>query len=115
MLIYISFLVKMRRLRQAKEEADQEIAQYRSHLEAEYQNSISQVCFCLYIYIYISNFFEVLKIEYIYMFLQNIGNSDSTLKKLEMETEKQIQELKEKFSKVSEDVVALLTKYITKV
>lgn len=38
-------VVKMTRLRQAKEEAEREIVQYRSYLEAEYQKNLSQVCF----------------------------------------------------------------------
>lgn len=33
----------MSRLRQAKDEAESEVANYRSHLEAEYQKSISEV------------------------------------------------------------------------
>jgi len=35
--------VKMQRLRQAKEEAEHEIARYRSHLEDEYKKQISEV------------------------------------------------------------------------
>ncbi|KAL3513372.1 hypothetical protein ACH5RR_026089, partial [Cinchona calisaya] len=33
---------KMARLRQAKEEAENEVGQYRAHLEAEYQRNISE-------------------------------------------------------------------------
>lgn len=40
-----SSLVKMTRLRQAKDEAEQEVALYRRHLEEEYQKSISEVHF----------------------------------------------------------------------
>lgn len=35
---------KTARLRQAKLEAENEVAQYRAHLEDEYQKSLSEVC-----------------------------------------------------------------------
>jgi len=35
--------VRTQRLKQAKDEAEKEAAQYRSHMEDEYQNSISEV------------------------------------------------------------------------
>jgi V-type H+-transporting ATPase subunit G len=35
--------VKIARLKQAKEEAEREVALYRSHLEAEFQKKISEV------------------------------------------------------------------------
>lgn len=35
--------VKTSRLKQAKEEAEREVMNYRSQMEAEYQNSISEV------------------------------------------------------------------------
>ncbi|KAK4486349.1 hypothetical protein RD792_009021 [Penstemon davidsonii] len=74
----------MSRLRQAKEEAEREVANYRSQLEAEYQNSISE----------------------------SSGNSDSTVKRLEAETDVKIKNLKETASKVSPEIVGMLIKYI---
>ncbi|KAI5668039.1 hypothetical protein M9H77_17892 [Catharanthus roseus] len=79
--------LKMTRLRQAKEEAEREIVQYRSYLEAEYQKNLSQ----------------------------NSGSSNSTVKKLDIETEIKIRDMKENFSKSSTDVVAMLTEYIIRV
>ncbi|PIN13437.1 Vacuolar H+-ATPase V1 sector, subunit G [Handroanthus impetiginosus] len=79
--------LKMARLKQAKEEAEREVANYRSHLEAEYQKHISE----------------------------SSGSSDSTVKRLEAETEAKIQRLKESASKVSPEVVQMLLKYITTV
>ena len=38
-----NFSVRTLRLKQAKEEAEREAAQYRSHMEEEYQKSISEV------------------------------------------------------------------------
>ncbi|KAE8723395.1 V-type proton ATPase subunit G [Hibiscus syriacus] len=52
-------LVKMARLKQAKEEAEKEVALYRSQMEAEYQIKISE----------------------------STGSSGNTVKKLEEETE----------------------------
>lgn len=37
------FSVRTQRLKQAKEEAEREAAQYRTHMEEEYQKSISEV------------------------------------------------------------------------
>ncbi|KAK4391251.1 UNVERIFIED_CONTAM: V-type proton ATPase subunit G [Sesamum calycinum] len=79
--------LKMTRLKQAKDEADGEVAKYKSHLEAEYQKSISE----------------------------STGSSDSTVKRLEAETEVKIQNLKAKASNVSPEVVQMLLKYITTV
>lgn len=43
-LSYFFFVsVKTKRLRQAKEEAEREAALYRSNMESEYQNKISEV------------------------------------------------------------------------
>jgi len=43
MNVVFNFSVRAQRLKQAKEEAEKEAAQYRSHMEDEYQNSISEV------------------------------------------------------------------------
>ncbi|KAI3464350.1 hypothetical protein Pfo_021013 [Paulownia fortunei] len=79
--------LKMSRLKQAKEEAETEVANYRSHLEAEYQKGISE----------------------------SYGSSDSTVKRLEAETEANIQSLKGRASNVSPEIVKMLLKYITTV
>ncbi|XP_016496707.1 V-type proton ATPase subunit G 1-like [Nicotiana tabacum] len=77
--------VKMTRLRQAKEEAEMEVVNYRSHLEAEYKKTLYETS----------------------------GSSDSTEKRLEIETEKKIQRLKKAASEASPDVIAMLLKHIT--
>lgn len=41
--VFWYFSVKTTRLRQAKEEAEMEVANYRSHLEAEYKQKLSEV------------------------------------------------------------------------
>lgn len=38
------FAAKQARLKQAKEEAEKEIAAFRAHMEAEYQKKLAQVC-----------------------------------------------------------------------
>ncbi|KAI3864216.1 hypothetical protein MKW92_044204 [Papaver armeniacum] len=77
--------LKNSRLKQAREEADREIAQYRASLEAEYQNR------CL------------------------SGNSGMNVKRLEEETVEKIKSLKDMSSKVSKDVVAMLMRQVTTV
>ncbi|KAG8378466.1 hypothetical protein BUALT_Bualt08G0140100 [Buddleja alternifolia] len=78
---------KMARLRQAKEEAEREVTNYKSHLEDEYQKSISE----------------------------SSGSADSTVKRLEVETEAKIKSLKQTTSKVSPKVVKMLVKNTTTV
>ncbi|MQL87702.1 hypothetical protein Taro_020248 [Colocasia esculenta] len=68
--------IKTERLRQAKEEADQEAAAYRSSLEREYQRKLAE----------------------------GTGNSSSNVKRLEEETNHKIQELKDTAKSVSSEV-----------
>ncbi|KAK0577312.1 hypothetical protein LWI29_031144 [Acer saccharum] len=77
--------LKMARLKQAKDEAEKEVARYRYHLEAEYQKKISETS----------------------------GSSDSTAKLLEEETEAKIRNMKGTASKASKEVVDLLIKHVT--
>ncbi|KAI3965549.1 hypothetical protein MKW92_018525 [Papaver armeniacum] len=79
--------LKNSRLKQAREEADREIAQYRASLEAEYQKSVSETS----------------------------GNSGMNVKRLEEETVEKIKSLKDMSSKVSKDVVAMLMRQVTTV
>lgn len=51
--IFLHSSVKMGRLKQAKDEADREATLYRSHMEAEYQKTISEVYnWCSHFYYY---------------------------------------------------------------
>ncbi|GMN22240.1 hypothetical protein TIFTF001_043479 [Ficus carica] len=68
------------RLKQAKDEAEREMAVYRSNIEAEYQKKIAET------------------------------SSESVAERLEEETAKKIKNLKESGSKVSPDVVGMLLK-----
>ncbi|KAA8538665.1 hypothetical protein F0562_028273 [Nyssa sinensis] len=79
--------LKMKRLKQAQEEAESEVVLYRSHLEAEHQKKLSETS----------------------------GSSGLTVKRLEEETEMKIQNLKETASKVSPEVVGMLINYVTTV
>ncbi|CAJ1827206.1 unnamed protein product [Sphenostylis stenocarpa] len=74
--------LRTQRLKQAKEEAEKEAAQYRSHMEDEYQKSISETT----------------------------GSSGSNVKRLEEDTEAKINHLKTSTSKVSSEVVDMLLK-----
>ncbi|XP_055826395.1 V-type proton ATPase subunit G 1-like [Solanum dulcamara] len=84
-IVYAARNVKTTRLRQAIEEAEMEVSNYRSHLEAEYKQKLYETS----------------------------GSSDSTEKRLEVETEQKIQHLNNAASEVSPEVIAMLTKYIT--
>ncbi|KAI3831282.1 hypothetical protein MKX03_034068 [Papaver bracteatum] len=79
--------LKNSRLKQAREEADREIAQYRANLESEYQKSVSETS----------------------------GNSGMNVKRLEEETVEKIKSLKDMSSKVSKDVVSMLMRQVTTV
>ncbi|XP_050378073.1 V-type proton ATPase subunit G1-like [Argentina anserina] len=79
--------MKMARLRQAKEEAEREVQQYRTNMEAEYQNKLSETS----------------------------GSSGTNVKRLEEETDKKIKSLKESASKVQSHIVGMVMKYITNV
>ncbi|KAL5559359.1 hypothetical protein UlMin_035570 [Ulmus minor] len=74
---------KISRLKAAKEEAEREMVHYRSDLEAEHKKKISET------------------------------NSEAIAKRLEEETEKKIENLKESASKVSSDVVGMPIKCVT--
>ncbi|XXG45363.1 hypothetical protein AAC387_Pa02g0466 [Persea americana] len=76
--------MKMKRLKEAKDEAEREAANYRSYLETEFQKKVSD----------------------------SSGFSGSNLKRLEEDTEKKINNLKSASNSVSPDVVGLLLKCV---
>ncbi|XP_057438333.1 V-type proton ATPase subunit G1-like [Lotus japonicus] len=78
---------KLARLKQAKEEAEKDIAEYRAHLEHEFQKKVSA----------------------------SSGDSGANVKRLEQETDAKIQHLKTEAGRISQDVVAMLLKYVTTV
>lgn len=43
MLTWVSYAAKQARLKQAKEEAEKEIAEFRAYMEAEFQRKLEQV------------------------------------------------------------------------
>ncbi|XLU83047.1 hypothetical protein S245_006467 [Arachis hypogaea] len=73
---------KLTRLKQAKEEADKEVAEYRAQLEREFQQKVSD----------------------------STGDSGANVKRLEHETEGKIHHLKTEAARISDDVVAMLLK-----
>ncbi|XP_059461663.1 V-type proton ATPase subunit G1-like [Corylus avellana] len=79
--------LKIARLKQAKEEAEKEVALYRSHMEAEFQKKISETS----------------------------GSSGANVKRLEEETEGKIQYLNKSASRISNEVTGMLIKYVTTV
>ncbi|KAG4378035.1 hypothetical protein AAZX31_18G233300 [Glycine max] len=79
--------LRTQRLKQAKDEVEREAAQYRSHMEDEYQKLISE----------------------------NTGSSGSNVKRLEEETDAKIKNLKKSTSKISSEVVDMLLKYVTNI
>ncbi|CAK8543844.1 unnamed protein product [Lathyrus sativus] len=78
---------KYARLKQAKEEAEREIAEQRTLLENQFQQKLSA----------------------------SSGDSGANVKRLEQETDKKIHELKTEAARISGDVVSLLLKYVTTV
>ncbi|XP_020082014.1 V-type proton ATPase subunit G-like [Ananas comosus] len=78
---------KLARLKQAKEEADKEIAEYRAHMEAEFQKKVAE----------------------------SSGDSGANVKRLEQETEAKIQHLKSQVESISCDVVQMLLRHVTTV
>ncbi|OMO78261.1 Vacuolar (H+)-ATPase G subunit [Corchorus olitorius] len=77
----------MARLKQAKEEAEKDVALFRSHMESEYQKQLSETS----------------------------GSSGNSVKQLEEDTEMKIKSLEESTSRVSNEIVDMLLKYITTV
>ncbi|KDP45098.1 hypothetical protein JCGZ_18540 [Jatropha curcas] len=78
---------KMARLKQAKEEAEKDIAEFRAHVEAQFQRKVAE----------------------------SSGDSGANVKRLEQETETKIHHLKTEASRISHDVVHMLLKQVTTV
>ncbi|KAI4384039.1 hypothetical protein MLD38_009811 [Melastoma candidum] len=78
---------KMARLRQAKEEAEKEIAEFRAQMEREFQRKVAE----------------------------SSGDSGANVKRLDQETESKIEQLKIEGSRISQDVVQMLLKHVTTV
>ncbi|KAI3705339.1 hypothetical protein L1987_75575 [Smallanthus sonchifolius] len=78
---------KMNRLKQAKDEAEEEVAKYRAHMEKEYQKTISE----------------------------STGFSGVNVKRLDEETVKKTDQLKKQAAKVSPEVIKLLMTQVTTV
>ncbi|KAG2700465.1 hypothetical protein I3843_07G231400 [Carya illinoinensis] len=79
--------LKIKRLKQAQEDAEREVGLYRSHLEAEFQKKIAETS----------------------------GSSGFNAKRLEVDTEVKIQNLKESAARISCDVIGMLIKHVTTV
>ncbi|XP_062154219.1 V-type proton ATPase subunit G-like [Alnus glutinosa] len=78
---------KLARLKQAKEEAEKEIAEFRAQIELEFQRKVSE----------------------------SSGDSGANVKRLEQETDAKIRHLKTQAARISYDVVQMLLNYVTTV
>uniref|UniRef100_A0A5B7C545 V-type proton ATPase subunit G n=1 Tax=Davidia involucrata TaxID=16924 RepID=A0A5B7C545_DAVIN len=78
---------KMVRLKQAKEEAEKDIAEFRAQMEIEFQRKVAE----------------------------SSGDSGANVKRLEQETEAKIHHLKTEAARISHDVVQMLLKHVTTV
>ncbi|GJY36248.1 V-type proton ATPase subunit G 1-like protein [Tanacetum coccineum] len=78
---------KLARLKQAKEEAEKEVAEFRAQMEADFQKKLAETS----------------------------GDSGANVKRLEKETEEKIQHLKTEADRISHDVVDMLMKLVTSV
>nr|ACA35276.1 zinc finger RING-type protein [Cucumis sativus] len=74
---------KLARLKQAKEEAEKEIAAYRAQVESDFQRKLAE----------------------------SSGDSGANVKRLEIETDEKIYHLKEESARISPDVVNMLLKH----
>ncbi|XP_021295654.1 V-type proton ATPase subunit G1-like [Herrania umbratica] len=78
---------KMARLKQAKEEAEKEITEFRAQAEYEFQKKVAE----------------------------SSGDSGANVKRLELETDAKINHLKNEAARISHDVVQMLLKHVTTV
>ncbi|GAA0155102.1 hypothetical protein Leryth_010970 [Lithospermum erythrorhizon] len=78
---------KLARLKQAKDEAAKEIAEFRAQMEAEFQRKLEETS----------------------------GDSGANVKRLAQETDTKIQQLKAQAGDISQEVVKMLLKYVTTV
>ncbi|XP_011101663.1 V-type proton ATPase subunit G 1-like [Sesamum indicum] len=78
---------KQARLKQAKEEAEREIAEFRAQMEADFQRKLAE----------------------------SSGDSGANVKRLEQETEAKIHHLKIEAARISPDVVSMLLRHVTTV
>ncbi|GMY08755.1 V-type proton ATPase subunit G-like [Fagus crenata] len=78
---------KLARLKQAKEEAEKEIAEFRAQIEREFQRKVAE----------------------------SSGDSGANVKRLEQETETKIHHLKTEAARISYDAVQMLLKQVTTV
>ncbi|KAL1828061.1 hypothetical protein DCAR_0207267 [Daucus carota subsp. sativus] len=78
---------KLARLKQAKDEAEKEVAAFRAQMELEFQQKVAE----------------------------SSGDSGANVKRLEKETAEKIENLKAEASRISQDVVQMLLKHVTTV
>ncbi|CAH8340520.1 unnamed protein product [Eruca vesicaria subsp. sativa] len=78
---------KMARLKQAKEEAEREIAEFKTKTEQDFQRKLEETS----------------------------GDSGANVKRLEQETDAKIEQLRNEASRISNDVVQMLLKHVTTV
>ncbi|KAH0457564.1 hypothetical protein IEQ34_012879 [Dendrobium chrysotoxum] len=78
---------KMARLKQAKEEAEKEAAEFRAQLEADFQKKVAE----------------------------SSGDTGANVKRLQEETEAKIQRLDSESDRISGDVVQMLLRHVTQV
>uniref|UniRef100_A0ACD5UU55 Uncharacterized protein n=1 Tax=Avena sativa TaxID=4498 RepID=A0ACD5UU55_AVESA len=83
----MSLAAKSARLRQAKEEAEREIAEYRAQMEAEFQKKLAETS----------------------------GDSGANVKRLEQETNEKIEQLKQQAASISPEVIQMLLRHVTTV
>lgn len=93
-------------MKQAKDEAEKEMEEYRSRLEEEYQTQVSGV-----ISTKTKPATEILTTHSLPFVFQT--DPEAAAKRLDEETEARIQNLIDSGSKVSKEIVKMLIKYVT--
>ncbi|BBG98782.1 vacuolar membrane ATPase 10 [Prunus dulcis] len=105
---------KMARLKQAKDEAEREIAETRSQVELQFQKKVAALSldFCCGYNCVNSG---ILPPCFHMATKQSSGDSGANVKRLEHETEHKINHLSSEASRISSDVVQMLLKQVTTV
>jgi len=105
---------KSARLRQAKEEAEREIAEYRSQMEAEFQRKVAEVCH-LPILLNCQLFTRLQSTSISFCYFQSSGDSGANVKRLEQETAAKIEQLNQQAASISSEVIQMLLRHVTTV
>lgn len=108
----------MNRLKQAKDEAEEEVAKYRAQMEKEFQKTISEVQEKQPLINFNSFYHHSVNPNFIFLTFitkQSTGFSGVNVKRLDEEMVTKIDHLKKQAAKVSPEVIKMLMSHVTTV